>query len=76
MVAIEVAAITDFCLFLFWKKKILMKLLAAMKAMRNSNTTLSLTENIFKLLSAAVPAKVGTSQVIPAHAVLSNNHND
>lgn len=47
-----------------------------MNAIRKSNKTLSRTEKIFTLPSVAEPAKVGTSQVIPAHVVLSNNHND
>jgi len=76
MVAMEVAMMMDFCLFLFWKKKILTKLHTAMNAIRKSNTTLSRTEKILVLPSAAFPAKVGTSQVMPAHVALSSNHND
>ncbi len=75
MVAKEVATMMDFCLFLWWKKKILTKLLKATKAIRNSSTTLSRTEKTLMLPSAAFPAKVGTNQVIPAHVALSSSHN-
>ena len=76
MVAVPVATMIAFCFFLFWKRKILIKLLIATKEIRNINMILSLIEKIFTIPSADEPAKVGTMYVMDAQAALNNNQSD
>ena len=65
-----------FCLLLFWKKNIFIKLLAATNEIKNIRMMLSLTEKIFTTPSAPLPANVGTIYVMDAQTALNSSHND
>jgi hypothetical protein len=76
MVDKEVVRIIPFCLFLFWKKNIFTKLLAATNEIKNIRIMLSLTEKIFTTPSAPVPANVGTIYVMDAHTAVNSSQSD
>lgn len=76
MVAKEAARIIPFCLFLFWKKNIFIKLLTATNDIKNIKMMLSLTEKIFTTPSGPAPANVGTIYVMDAHTALNRSQSD